>query len=708
MIERSYDPGSARPSAGYSLARVEYELQLHAALLRTMRAMLQTQRVQRELDHPALPPIIEELGAIDHHIAGLPPSADSRPMLALARRLGCGEHEIGFLWTAVALAVNPRVLVHARGLDDTASRGLSLSLYGRIANLEADASRALGLSLLPGHPTARHGLLVPARGEWVPSALPWMPAPELIHYLAGQPAGVAVLSAVVPPADGTVLDEAQRRAVAHIRSVLGNRQPLILCIEGAPLTGRRTAVALASDEPVLALDLADLSPSPEGLNDALVALRREAALRGAIPVIAGIEELMSAEGGKDPRMRLLAQHLNQCDGPVVLVSSWRGADVGAQLPAVRIDWPIPDVATRGELWRTLAGGGGGAELDPTGGLAPRPAGEAGRVPTSDLASLDLLAHRFPLGAGAIRRAIASAQVLAGRPPGSRLSPSELQAGIRQNVAERLGGLAERVVIKQTWNELVLADDVMTRVVGLVGRVRHAHMVYEQWGYRSKMPRGVGVAALFSGPPGTGKTMVAGLIANELELELYQVDLSKVVSKWIGETEKQLAKVFDAAEAGHVLLLFDEADALFGQRSTEMRGATDRYANLEVNFLLQRIERFNGIVILTTNLDASIDKALKRRLAAHVVFQHPDEDEREQLWTQLLAADGAPLGRDIDARKLSRLYPQMTGANIRNAALAAAFLAAAEGRNRIDQAAVTQAARGEYLSMGHVLAATSEL
>ncbi len=684
MFERSVEPGGDSPSAGFSPGRVEYELQLHAALLRTMRAMLQTQRVQRELDHPALPPILEELDAIEHHIAELPPRADDRPMLALARRLGLGEHEIGFLWTAVALAVNPRVLVHARGLDDTASRGLSVSLYGRIANLEADASRALGLSLLPGHPTARHGLLVPARGEWVPAALPWMPAPELIHYLAGQPAGVAVLSAVVPPAEGALLDEAQRSAVAHIRSVLGNRQPLILHIEGAPLTGRRTAVALASGGPVLALDLANLSPSPEGLNDALVALRREAALRGAIPVIAGIEELMSAEGGKDPRMRLLAQHLNQCDGPVVLVSSWRGADVGAQLPAVRIEWPIPDVATRGELWRELAGAGdGGAELD-------------------------LLAHRFPLGAGAIRRAIASAQVLAGRPPGSRLSPSELQAGIRQNVAERLGGLAERVVIKQTWNELVLADDVMTRVVGLVGRVRHAHMVYEQWGYRSKMPRGVGVAALFSGPPGTGKTMVAGLIANELELELYQVDLSKVVSKWIGETEKQLAKVFDAAEAGHVLLLFDEADALFGQRSTEMRGATDRYANLEVNFLLQRIERFNGIVILTTNLDASIDKALKRRLAAHVVFQHPDEDEREQLWLQLLAADGAPLGRDIDARKLSRLYPQMTGANIRNAALAAAFLAAAEGRPRIDQATVMQAARGEYLSMGHVLAATSEL
>jgi hypothetical protein len=685
MIERSYDLGGVRPSSQGSLARVEYELQLHAALLRTMRAMLQTQRVQREQDHPALTPIIEELDAVEQHLAELPDSPDERPMLALARRLGCSDHEVGFLWAVVALAVNPRVLVHARGLDDTAARGMSVSLYSRIANLDADASRALGLALLPGHATARNGLLIQARGEWVAAALPWMAAAELIHYLAGEPTGVAVLAAVVPPPEGALLDEAQQRAVTRVRAVLGNRQPLLLYIEGAELTGRRTAVVLAAGEPVLALDLANLGPSPDSLGEALVALRREAALRGAIPVIVGIEELMSAEGGKDPRMRLLGQHLNQSAGPVVLVSSWRGIDVGSQLPSVRIDWPIPDVATRGELWRELAG-----------------------ATAENTAEFDLLAHRFPLGAGAIRRAISSALVLAGRPPGSPLAPPELQAGIRQNVAEQLGGLAERVVIRQTWNELVLADDVMTRVVGLVGRVRHAHMVYEQWGYRAKMPRGVGVAALFSGPPGTGKTMVAGLIANELDLELYQVDLSKVVSKWIGETEKQLAKVFDAAEAGHVLLLFDEADALFGQRSTEMRGATDRYANLEVNFLLQRIERFNGIVILTTNLDASIDKALKRRLAAHVVFQHPDDDERAQLWTQLLAADGAPLSRDIDARKLSRLYPQMTGANIRNAALAAAFLAAADSRNRIDQATVMQAARGEYLSMGHVLAATSEL
>jgi SpoVK/Ycf46/Vps4 family AAA+-type ATPase len=262
----------------------------------------------------------------------------------------------------------------------------------------------------------------------------------------------------------------------------------------------------------------------------------------------------------------------------------------------------------------------------------------------------------------------------------------------------MAGLAERVVVKQAWDECVLPEDVQTQVLALIGRTEHAHVVYERWGYRSRMPRGTGVAALFSGPPGTGKTMVAGLIANQLGLELYQVDLSKVVSKWIGETEKQLSRLFDAAEDGHALLLFDEADALFG--------APDRHANMEANFLLQRIESFQGVVILTTNLDASIDKAFKRRLAAHIVFQHPEEQERELLWERMIAADGAPLARDINSRELARRFPKMTGANIRNAALAAAFLAATQRRPSIDQALLAAAARSEYLSMGHVLAAGS--
>ena len=267
----------------------------------------------------------------------------------------------------------------------------------------------------------------------------------------------------------------------------------------------------------------------------------------------------------------------------------------------------------------------------------------------------------------------------------------------------MGGLAQRVEVTQRWDDVVLPEDIYVQVQALLARVRHSHKVLEQWGYRGKMARGAGVAAMFSGPPGTGKTMVAGLIARELDLALYQVDLSQVVSKWVGETEKQLGRVFDAAEDGHALLLFDEADALFGQRSSEVKGATDRYANLEVNFLLQRIEAFGGITILTTNLDANVDRALKRRLAAHIVFAIPDEDERAMLWQRLSFTDRAPLAPDIDYQELARVFPAMTGANIRNAAFSAAFLAAADSALQIQQEHLVRAARAEYRSMGHVLA-----
>ena len=337
-------------------------------------------------------------------------------------------------------------------------------------------------------------------------------------------------------------------------------------------------------------------------------------------------------------------------------------------------WPVPDVATRERLWRSH-----GADAD----------------------AAQVLAIRFPLGAGAIRRAVDSARLLhVGK---TALDLSELMGGVRHNIAEKLGSLADRIAIKQSWNDLVLADDVLAQVRGLAARVRHAHVVYEQWGYRSKMPRGVGVAALFSGQPGTGKTMVAGLIAAELELDLYQVDLSKVVSKWVGETEKQLAQIFDAADAGHALLLFDEADALFAKR-TEVKAAVDRYANLEVNYLLQRVEAFGGITVLTTNLDQSIDPALMRRLAAHVRFWPPELDERITLWKSMFGP-GVPVAPDLDLEDLASRYPDMTGANIRNAALAGAFLAAADG-GPLTQQHLLRAARSEYVSMGRALGGQS--
>jgi AAA+ superfamily predicted ATPase len=651
----------------------EYDLQLHRAHLRAMRAVVRRDpsagaEVLRRLD--------AELTALDHDLAALPSDDATRPMLGLARALGLDDDQVDFLWTAVALAANPPMRVHAAELDPLAAHGLTTALYCRMVELPADRSRRLGLAIVGDHPAVQHGLLRVGHVDRVPTAWTLAPAVELVCHLAGLPR-TDPDCVVLPRPPQPLLDPRQDRAVAKIGETLASDLPLALFVEGPELTGRRTAIALASSRPALAIDLRHVTTAP-ALATRLMSLRRESLLRGAVPVVAGVDDLGSGEGGRDERTRVLAQFVDAARAPVVLVSARPGVDLGARLPSVRIEWPVPDVATRLRLWSTLVGGGEPADR------------------------LQQLATRFPLGAGAIQRAVDSARLLAGGD--APLTPAELMAGVRQNIAERLGSLAERIAVKQTWEDLVLADDVLMQVRALVSRVRHSHVVYEEWGYRSKMPRGVGVPALFSGPPGTGKTMVAGLIAEELDLDLYQIDLSKVVSKWVGETEKQLASVFDAAEAGHALLLFDEADALFGQRTSEMKGANDRYANLEVNFLLQRIERFGGVVILTTNLDTSIDKALKRRLAAHVVFPHPDDDERSLLWRRLLTAERAPLADDIDVAKLSLAYPKMTGANIRNAVLGAAFLAAAEGRRQIDQEILLYAARGEYLAMGQVLSA----
>jgi hypothetical protein len=351
-----------------------------------------------------------------------------------------------------------------------------------------------------------------------------------------------------------------------------------------------------------------------------------------------------------------------------------GLELPVQRPIVRIGYGAPQTATRQALWRRAVAG----------------------LPGSQTLDLGLLAIRYRIGPGGIHRAVASAQLLAGDAP---LTTSALVAGVRSYVAERLGDLAQRVEVRQTWDDLVLAPDLVDQAGALVARVRHAHLVLEEWGYGIKLPRGAGVAALFSGPPGTGKSMLAGLLARELELELYQVDLSKVVSKWVGETEKQLSRIFEAAEAGHALLLFDEADALFGKR-TEVKSAVDRYANLEVNYLLQRIESFGGVTVLTTNMDTSIDPALRRRLACQIAFWPPEAAERARLWERMLAARG-PVARHIEFKRLADDHPEMTGANIRNAVLAAAFLAAAEG-TQITQALLDRAARTEYRAMGRVL------
>ncbi|MFI1393599.1 ATP-binding protein [Streptomyces sp. NPDC020681] len=260
-------------------------------------------------------------------------------------------------------------------------------------------------------------------------------------------------------------------------------------------------------------------------------------------------------------------------------------------------------------------------------------------------------------------------------------------------------LGRRIEPQAAWGDLVLAERQLRILREIVAHVRQRSTVYQEWGFASTLRRGLGVTALFAGGSGTGKTLAAEVMARELGLDLFIIDLSQVVSKYIGETEKNLRKVFDAAERGGALLLFDEADALFGKRS-EVKDSHDRYANLEVSYLLMRMEAYRGLAILTTNMKQALDTAFMRRIRFVVDFPFPGESERAEIWRRVLPAR-APM-KGIDPDLLARLT--VAGGSIRNIALSGAFLAAEEG-DRLQMRHMLEAARTEYLKLDRSLTPT---
>ena len=287
--------------------------------------------------------------------------------------------------------------------------------------------------------------------------------------------------------------------------------------------------------------------------------------------------------------------------------------------------------------------------------------------------LESLALGFKLTPGEIKGVVAESRNIASGEK-RQVTHSDLRSGVERRMRNNLGEMARRLEVTMEWSDLVLPEQDMARVNEFISRKLNRQKVYESWGFGSRVGYGKGLIALFSGPPGTGKTMLAQLIAKALDLDIYQVDLAQVLSKWVGETEKQLAKVFDQAERAHAVLLFDEADSLFAKR-TEVRSSNDRYSNLVVNYLLQRLEQYDGVAVMTTNKEAQLDDALQRRLTMHLHLDIPDVPERERLWRSFIPK-GAPVEDNLDFRKLAESF-ELSGGYIKNAAVRAAFLAAAK-------------------------------
>jgi hypothetical protein len=662
------------PTGMVARERVVFDLELERVRVRALRAFAAGR-------DEAVATLDSRLAQVERALAD---AAEARAAIGL--RLGLGADQLAAVWAIAAATVDPALALHVGELGPRLGRGgISLAQITRLLGWEPARGTELAMALAGSHPLVALGLIEATEDGPITAVMAFTAAPRLVAFLAGRDGldpDLAGCGGLVASPGRIVSDGERDGLVSRVRTLLGDadRRAIVL-LEGRRGHGRRTIASEACPAPLVALDLERTPRGPRGLARALAALGRETMLRGAIPLVAGIEDVAGGDADAVGRRHELLRFLEGATTPVVLTAGAAPPAIDTDRPVVRFEVPLPVPRTRAALWRAYLPAESSMSDDDVAGAA----------------------LRFRLGPGSIAAAASAATALAAA-RGGVIEAADLAEGVRTTVDARLHGLARRHATHLGWTDLVLPEDTRVQIDLLLARVRHAYRVLEEWGYQRHLP-GSGVAALFSGPPGTGKTMVAGIIARELGLDLYRVDLSQVVSKWVGETEKQLDQVFAAADVGHVVLLFDEADALFAKR-TEVKGATERYANMEVNFLLQRLESFGGIAILTTNMDGSLDPAFRRRLAGHIQFPQPDEDERAHLWRVLVPAE-APLAADVDPADLAADYPGFAGAHIRNALTTAAFLAAAAGTS-ITQALLHRAAQEESRAMGRMVRSEGRL
>jgi SpoVK/Ycf46/Vps4 family AAA+-type ATPase len=419
--------------------------------------------------------------------------------------------------------------------------------------------------------------------------------------------------------------------------------------------------------------------TPERLDELMARIIREAALLDAVVVFRAARVL--DDTNHSALFDRFVELSCRIRGPVVYTCQQRPSWLVHSIPDLReVMFPSPLMHARVELWRQALGPDVALVVDD---------------------AIEDIAGRFVLGGEPIHRAAerTSAQVRLRDPLAPRISISDLTESARLMLQHRLGTVARRITTGFVWSDLLLPEDTMEGIREMLAFAKHRSFLLDEWGFEKKLPYGKGVSAILSGPPGTGKTMVAQLLAQELGYDLYLIELAQIVNKYIGETEKNLARVFDEAENSHAILFFDEADALFAKR-TEVKSSNDRYANLEVNYLLQRMEAYGGITLLATNLEQGIDEAFKRRVRFSIAFELPEPPVREQLWRSMFPPQ-VRLSPDINWLRLAERY-EMAGAYIKKAALRGASRALDRGPEaEVTSADLELSAQLEYREMGRI-------
>jgi ATP-dependent 26S proteasome regulatory subunit len=486
---------------------------------------------------------------------------------------------------------------------------------------------------------------------------------RILHYLAGLSSLDERLHGVVMPclSPGNLPATQQsvaNRVVATWRNAKGGYPPIQLC--GQEDAGLEEVAAVSCAQIGLGLYILRASSVPQRADDLETLLR----LWTREWILTDSALLLTIDGDENIESLRAAASFVECAQVPLLVASRQPLPLRKRT-SVRFDIHKPEPAEQSAFWHASLG----------------PLGEQVN------GQIEALVSQFNLGQLAITAI--SALVHEDQSPDVEQISAQLWETCRAQSRARLDDLAQRTETRATWNDLVLPAMQSQVLQDIVVHVRQREKVYTEWGFAARNHRGLGISALFAGPSGTGKTLAGEILANELHLDLYHIDLSQVVSKYIGETEKNLRRVFDAAEAGGAVLLFDEADALFGKRS-EIKDSHDRYANIEVSYLLQRMEAYRGLAILTTNMKQALDAAFTRRIRFIVQFPFPDALQRAEIWSRIFPSDTPT--KNLDIGRLARL--NATGGNIRNIALGAAFLAADKGKP-VGMEHLLRAARAEY-------------
>ncbi|TMF52658.1 MAG: ATP-binding protein [Chloroflexi bacterium] len=589
--------------------------------------------------------------------------ADPR-LRRLARNFRLDEIDIELLLIAMAPDVDARFERLFGYLQDDVSRrrasvGLGLELCGLPLSSAYARSR-----LAPGAPLVDECLVLIEETER-PVLTRSLRVPDRVAgHLLGSDIPDPVVAALAYECEPATSEEATT-LVRWMHDASPSRLAYIRERPGASGAALASSAFTRVGRPTLALDLERLRPEDD-LPMVAALTAREAGLTGA-GVVAGPIEVLIARGL--PAVRAFSE----MPATVILVGARTWDPAWARDVPFICEAPIPDAAHRAELWRRNLNGDTPPGLDLAGTMA-----------------------QFRLTAEQVHRAARAARMEA-HAREVPLDEDELKAGARAQNAAGLERLARRIQPAVGFADLVLPPDTMAQLKELLTRARYREQVLDVWKMGGPSARRRGLTALFAGPSGTGKTMAAEVLAGELGLDLYTVDLATVVDKYVGETEKNLDRIFAEAERVNGVILFDEADALFGKRS-EVSDAHDRYANVEVAYLLQRMELFDGIAILATNLRANLDEAFTRRLDSLVDFPEPEEEYRRQLWERSLGT-AMPRADDLDLGFLAESF-QLAGGAIRNIVVAAAYAAAEHGRP-LSMAHLIRATQREYLKMGRL-------